>query len=79
MRGLVDRTGQAVLCEGSRSETWDGPALTELKPHAGRWSGVDLAWTQLGQDTGTLLLYLHEMEAVVAMRTLEKAQPLSLF
>lgn len=41
-----------VTYEGSRSQTWDGPALIELKSQAVGWSKVDLAWTQLGQEQG---------------------------
>lgn len=52
----MDRNGQAVTCEGSRSQTWDGPALIELKSHAVGWSRVDLAWTQLGQEQGAVVL-----------------------
>lgn len=48
----MDRNGQAVTCEGSGSQTWDGPALIELKPHAVGWSRIDLAWRQLGQEQG---------------------------
>lgn len=66
--------------EGIRSQLWDGPALigsAGLKPHAMGWGRLTWPGHSWGRNR-TLLFYLYELEAVVAVGTLERSEPLLL-